>query len=728
MNEKIVNLLAQMTIEEKIGQLIQVTGDFFQDGRSEITGPLGQNNQLSDELKYTIGSVLGTSGADDVSEIQKNYLARSRLKIPLLFMADIIHGYKTIFPIPLGLAATFDPEMMRTAAQVSAAEAAAGGVKVTFAPMTDLVRDPRWGRVMESTGEDPHLNAVMAAAAVKGFQGELPIDATHIAATVKHFAGYGAPEGGREYNTVDISEWRFRDQYLGAYQAAIAAQAKLVMTSFNTLFGVPATGNHYLMQTILRGELKFNGVLISDWNAIAELLAHGTAQDIESAAKKALAAGVDIDMMAFAYAGLLAKVDQLSDDILALIDLAVQRVLNLKDELGLFDDPYIGISKEKEGEPSITFAHEQQALKAAEASVVLVKNAKRTLPIQATQRVFLTGPTANTGDLLGSWSWQGDVSQTETLCHQLNRHVDYLSYLPGVAYHEDISTDWAAIKQHVASADVVVVALGLPSSESGEATSLSNPALPSQQVAFLKKIQALGKPIVTVVVTGRPLILSTVAQLSDALLISFFPGTKGAEALTNILLGKTEPTGRLPMTCPQNVGQIPLYYNDYNTGRPNQTTDGSGENRYMSKYLDVSNAPLFPFGFGLGYADIAIKQAKLVQTTFSVDDDIAVEVTLSNDAEIAGTTVLQCYTHQQVGETVRPRKELKWFKRLEVDAKQQRQVTICVPVNTLTNVHSDLTTHVDPGTYDIMVGLDSEHLHRLTCEIQPGKEHSDADN
>lgn len=717
MNEKVVSLLAQMTIEEKIGQLVQVTGDFFQDGQSKITGPLDQAGQLKDEVRYTIGSVLGTSGADDVIKIQKDYLSHSRLKIPLLFMADIIHGYKTIFPIPLGLAATFNPDMMTTASQVAASESAAGGVKITFAPMTDLVRDPRWGRVMESTGEDPHLNAVMAAAAVKGFQGNLPIDDQHIAATVKHFAGYGAPEGGREYNTVDMSEWRFRDQYLASYQAAIDAQAKLVMTSFNTLFGIPATGNKYLMRDILRNELKFDGVLISDWNAIEELVQHGTAKDLNDAARQALASGVDIDMMAFAYAGLLEHADQLSDQILALIDESVLRMLNLKADLGLLDEPYRGISQQKEVDIELRAQNERQALRAAEEAIVMVKNGGDTLPITKQQRVFLTGPTANTGDLLGSWSWKGDVEQTDTLLNQLSHRVDHVAFLAGMTYHQDVTSDWDAIAAQVAASDVVVVALGLQSSESGEATSMSNPALPAGQVDYLKKLQALGKPIVTIVVTGRPLILTQVAELSDTLLISFFPGTKGAAALSNILVGQTEPTGRLPMTFPQNVGQIPIYYNDYNTGRPNQIDTGSGDNKYMSKYIDVSNAPLYPFGFGLGYTTITISQISLTHDKVTISDEIEVKVELNNSTSISGTTVLQCYTHQKVGQTVRPLKELKWFKKVKVAANSKETVTARIPVSALASYHSDLTRHVDTGDYDVLVGLNSATLSRRVFQV-----------
>ena len=718
MKKIVENLFLQMTIKEKIGQLIQVTGDFFQNGDSKITGPLSQENRLEEDVRYTVGSVLGISGASDVENIQKEYLEHNRLKIPLLFMADVVHGYKTIFPIPLGLASTFNPDMMTISSEVAASESAAGGVRVTFAPMTDLVRDPRWGRVMESTGEDPYLNSVMATASVKGFQGKLPIDETHVAATVKHLAAYGAPEAGREYNTVDISEWRFRDQYLSSYKAAIDAQVKLVMTSFNTLFGKPATGNKYLMKDILRDELTFDGVLISDWNAIEELIHHGTAEDLNNAAEIALDAGVDIDMMAFAYAKLLDNIDGIPGKVLELIDESAIRILELKKELGLFENPYIGISRQKENDVTMAQKNKQQALQVAEESIVLVKNNNGTLPLSPHQRVFLTGPTANTCDLLGSWSWKGDIDDTDSLLTQLKQKVDTIHFSEGITYHQNVPQDWNNIVDQVNDVDVIVVALGLQSSESGEATSMTNPVLPDGQIAYLRALQALGKPIVTIVITGRPLVLTTVDGLSDAVLISFFPGTMGAEALSNVLVGDTEPTGRLPMTFPENVGQIPIYYNAYNTGRPVEVGMENGEAKYISKYIDSPNEPLYPFGFGLGYANIGIVHVMITNYVVSESGTIQLVVQLANMSDYSGSTVLQCYTHQKVGETVRPLKELKWFKKIYLLANSKKEVTISLPVNNLVSVHSDLKSYVDEGYYDVMVGLNSSELSHDDIQIK----------
>ena len=483
-SEQVNQLMQAMTPAEKIGQLIQTTADVFPDGDAVVTGPMKSAN-LSAESVYTIGTVLGISGAKKIRQIQHDYLQHNRLQIPLIFMADVIHGYQTIFPIPLALGASFNPATMEQASQVAAQESAAGGIHVTFAPMVDLVRDPRWGRVMESTGEDPYLNSVMAAASVRGFQGD-QLDDHHVAACVKHFAAYGAAEAGREYNTVDVSEWRFKEQYLPAYQAAVDAQAALVMTSFNTLFGVPASANQHLMRDILRQEMKFNGVLISDWGAVAELINHGVAGDLQGAADLALKAGVDIDMMGYAYAKYLEKAAELDSTTAQLIDESARRVLELKDKLGLFTDPYRGLTETREATEIKTAASLAAAQQAAEDSLVLLKNQHQILPLAADTQAALVGPVANSGDLLGSWSWQGDPAQTETIKTALSTLMPKLAFAAGSGYHtsniRDLNEAVAVARQQ----DVIVVALGLPSDESGEATSLANIQLPAEQLQLLR--------------------------------------------------------------------------------------------------------------------------------------------------------------------------------------------------------------------------------------------------
>lgn len=715
-SQKVKEIMQQMTIEEKIGQLIQLSADFFQDGQAVITGPMKSSNLTLDTV-YTVGSVLGISGAKKVRQIQHDYLKNSRLKVPLLFMADVVHGYQTIFPIPLALGASFNPETMKIASQVAAQESAAGGVHVTFAPMVDLVRDPRWGRVMESTGEDPYLNSVMADASVRGFQGT-DLDGQHVAACVKHFAAYGAPEAGREYNTVDISEWRFKEQYLPAYQAAVDAQALLVMTSFNTLFGVPATANQHLMRDILRNELQFDGVLISDWDAIAELINHSVAGDLETAADLALKAGVDIDMMAFAYSKYLKKAASLDQTTADLIDESVTRILELKDKLGLFDDPYRGITEEREQNEIKTVANLTAVQTAAEESIVLLKNQRQTLPLAADTQAALIGPVAETGDLLGSWSWQGKTSETKSIQSALAAEMPNLKVATGVAYRSLNQKELAEALTVARQQDVIIVALGLPSSESGEATSLTNIKLPEEQLVLLRKLAQLNKPIISVIVSGRPMDLSEVDALSDAVVFAWFPGSRGAKAISNILLGKVNPSGKLPMTFPRSVGQVPIYYNHYHTGRPITNTPEDDENKYQSKYTDQKNSPLYPFGFGLSYADIKVKNVELAANEITTDGELKVNVTLINQSSRQGKTVIESYIHQHVSETVRPVKSLVDFDKVTIAANSSQTFSLSIPCERFAAVHTNLEKYVDAGQYTLMVGLDSENVIALPFVIK----------
>jgi beta-glucosidase len=707
-SKNIQDLMKQMTIEEKIGQLLQLSADFFQGDNVAITGPLKEAH-LGEAALYSAGSVLGISGAKTVRQVQNNYLKHSRLGIPLLFMADVVHGYKTIFPIPLALGASFDPQVMKTASTIAAKESAAGGIHITFAPMVDLVRDPRWGRVMESTGEDPYLNSVMAKAAVNGFQGTLPLDQEHIAACVKHFAAYGAPEAGREYNTVDISEWRFREQYLPAYAAAIEAQALLVMTSFNTLFGVPATVNQHLMRDILRNELQFHGVLISDWDAIGEIIHHGVAGDLQHAADLALKAGVDIDMMSFAYAKYLTKAAVLDTQIEQLINESAQRILILKEQLGLFNDPYRGLSDKRETEVTLTSKNLAAAQAAAEQSMVLLKNNHHTLPLNSATAISLVGPAADTGDILGSWSWQGDPEKTETIAAALAKQFSNLTVTPGTQYHHLQLSKLDDAVNASRQQEAIIAVLGLPASESGEATSVTDIKLPTEQLMLLRRLAKLNKPLITIVITGRPLDLTEVDALSDAVLLAWFPGSRGGAAIANVLSGKVDPSGRLPMTFPRNVGQVPIYYNAYNTGRPIAGTPADDENKYLSKYIDSANSPLYPFGFGLSYGDFTISDWTLSPQSVSPDQPLMVQATIHNAGNHAGTTVVQLYTHQTIGETVQPVKQLQAFKKISLAADQTQTITLTVPYDQLSTIHADLHRATDQGNYTAMLGFDSAH-------------------
>lgn len=708
MSQFVKELISKMTFAEKIGQMTQLSGDFFASGNAAITGPLQQAN-LSQADLYRVGSVLGVSGFEQVKKIQTNYLKQSRLKIPLLFMADVVHGYRTIFPIPLALAASFDPQLVRQASEIFSREAAAGGVHVTFAPMVDLVRDPRWGRVMEANGEDPFLNSQLAKASVEGIQGLRSIpDAEHVAACVKHFAGYGAVEAGREYNTVDVSEWRLRDQYLSGYQAAIDAGAPLVMTAFNTFQGKPATGNYHLMRDILRRELGFQGLLISDWDAIGEMIAHGTAADLQAAAQQALKAGVDIDMMSMAYLK-LANHNHLSSNLVALVDQAVERILNFKESLGLFADPFRGLAQRAEKQ-NLTTKNLQLAQQAAVESAVLLKNKNDLLPLAKDCKIGLVGNYADNPDLLGSWSWQGKTTETPTIKSALKAKFTKISSIQ----NQQLQTaDLQLLKQQ----DVIVACLGLSAQQSGEATSMTQPQLPEEQLALLRQLQQLNKPVVTVLITGRPLVLDPLVKSSDSLLLLWFPGSRGAAALTQILLGEEEPGGRLPMTFPQDLGQIPLYYNHFRTGRPLTGNQSDLDNKYLSKYIDQVNQPAFCFGYGLGYAKTTLSESQLDKETYQASDSIQVMVKIENHSDIAAKQVIQVYSQQIVGETVRPLWELKAFQKVKLQPKEIRKIEIDLPLSRLKYIHSDLKSRLDPGNYRLKVGFDSQSGLRQSFKI-----------
>ncbi|WP_439425491.1 beta-glucosidase BglX [Oenococcus alcoholitolerans] len=701
------NLLKQMTLDEKIGQLQQVTGDFFGSSGGAITGPIDdQAKKYIKDNVYNIGSVLGISGKKEIIDIQKNFLQHSRLKIPLLFMADIIHGYKTIFPIPLGLAASWDPKLIKDVAQASADEAAAEGISVTFSPMADLVRDPRWGRVMESTGEDPFLNSIYAKAFVEGYQGKDRIDNNHLAATVKHFAGYGAVEAGREYNTVDMSEWRFRSEYLPSYKAAVEAKAQLVMTSFNTLFGIPVTGNRYILQDILRKELSFDGVIISDWNSIGELIDHGVAENMGQAASLALKAGVDIDMMSFSYISQLENLIDSKKINIDLIDHAVYRILSLKKKLGLFDDPFRGLETKKVN--SHVFTDEKLALaqKAAEESIVLLKNDDKTLPLNIDDSVALVGDIGDSHDLLGSWSFKGDKLSVKTIKESLYSKFKKIVFAKGYKTASDFSSKMAEEAVAIAKKQkYIIFVAGLESEQSGEASSLTDIKIADNQIRLLKKLAELGKPIITLLVTGRPLDLTEIQKYSNAILLAWFPGTKGADALAKIITGETNPSGKITMTFPRNVGQTPIYYNHFNTGRP--LLDKNADEKYLSKYLDSPNDPLYPFGFGLSYSNFKIGQLTVDSKEIKENSSILASIIVHNPSKLDGDATVQWYIRDLSAEVVRPVKELKFFEKKLVKAGSSSKFIFRIDLSDLSYVHSNKKMYPDKGKFILAAGFSS---------------------
>lgn len=710
MAKNMESLLEQMTLEEKIAQLMQLATFFYKGaaGEGEITGPLEDMGIVNDVVQNS-GSVLGASGAWEVANIQREHLAENRLGIPLLMMADIVHGFKTIFPVPLAIGCSWDTELAEKSAEIAAKEASVSGVHVTFAPMVDLVRDPRWGRVMESTGEDPFLNSVFAKAFVRGFQGEDLTNDTHrVAACVKHFAAYGAPEGGRDYNTVNMSERQLRESYLPAYKAALDEGCEMVMTAFNTVDGIPASGNKKLMRDLLREEWNFDGVMISDWGAVKELIPHGVAEDEREAALKGLEAGVDIEMMTACYAknlGDLVESGELSE---ALIDESVLRILNLKNKLGLFENPYRGTSEELEKEVIMSEEHRQVAKELAIKSSVLLKN-DRVLPLNKEQRIALIGPFAKNGDVLGPWSWQGSKEAAVQVYDGLLAKTSEANLL--VAQGSDIETiTEEQLTQAVETAnraDVIVLALGEASEMSGEGGCRADIRLPEAQLKLIAKIRELGKPVVTVLFNGRPLDLHGVIAESDALLEAWYPGTEAGSAIADLLFGDANPSGRLTMSFPYSVGQVPVYYNCFNTGRP------QGENkqeRYVTHYLDIPNEPLLPFGYGLSYTTFHYSDMNLSADSLTEDSSIDVTVNVTNTGERAGEETVQFYIRDLSGEIVRPLKELKGYEKIWLEPGETKQVTFIITEDQLRYYHSDLTFQSDKGKFHAMTGPNSNEL------------------
>lgn len=711
-------LLSQMTLDEKIGQLTQVTGDFFSDKAEERTGPMSQLG-LGDEELSNVGTVLGVTGAAECRRIQTEYMKRNRLHIPTLFMGDVIHGCRTIFPIPLALGSSWNEDAARKMAEVSAREASAAGIDVTFSPMVDLVRDPRWGRVLESTGEDPLLNGRLAAAMVKGYQGGddaegLGERTDHVAACVKHFAAYGAAMGGRDYNTVDMSERVLRDMYLPGYKAALDAGAAMVMTSFNTVDGIPSTGNKHLMRDILREEMGFDGVLISDFGAVKELIAHGVAADETEAAKLSIEAGTDIEMMTICYMRHLREIVENGSVDEALINEAVMRILKLKNDLGLFENPYRGVDEETESKVTLCDAHRQSAREIAGESIVLLRNERKTLPLDEGGHVALAGPFAASHDILGAWSWKGVCEESVTLRDAL-READGSEGWLSVAQHtgNPLDVDEAAVAEAVELAkrsDVIVLALGEPQEWGGEAASRSNISLPKTQIDLYHAVRdAAGDHcrVVVVLFNSRPLVLSDIAD-ADAIVEAWFPGTEGGRAVADILLGGVNPSARLSMSFPVNVGQIPVFYNCENTGRPfNPETP---DEKYQSKYLDVSNDPAYPFGYGLSYSEFSYGPVAVSSNEFAAGKPLEASVEVANVSDVDGLETVQLYVRDIAARVSRPIRQLKDFKRVRIAAGETVTVRFTLDEADVRYVHPDLTEASDPGEFDVWIAPNSRDL------------------
>lgn len=695
-------LLKSLSLDEKIGQLMMISPHLFiKDSDTEMMGPLKELGILKADI-FKSGSVLGIGNAEEMIYVQKTYLEQSRHKIPLIFMADIIHGYETIFPVPLALASSFNDELLQMVARVSALEASTAGIQVTFAPMVDLVRDPRWGRVVESFGEDPYLMQRFAAAQVKGYQGDSVNKEGFIASCVKHFAAYGLAESGKDYNTVDLSRPNLFQNYLSGFKGAIDQGAKLVMTAFNIFEGVPATINEYLLQDVLRGKLNFKGTIISDYASLKETITHGVAPGEYEAAVAGVKAGLNIEMATALYIKNL-KTALTKGDIKEFeIDALVMDVLQLKKDCGLFDNPYKGANLLKEQQIVRSKAHLNKALEVAEESIVLLKN-ENLFPIKKNTKIALLGCYANNPLINGPWSWHGSKHQNETLHHIFKDNFD-------VVYMNDTTNlDYMKLNE----ADIILIAAGENEKDSGEAHSKANIKLPYDQEAFIKEIKSkTNKSIGLILFNGRPLDLSNIIDDVDALLECFFPGSMGAQAISNIVSGKINPSAKLTMSFPRSVGQIPIYYNHLPTGRPYHP---AGE--YTSFYLDMDAAPLFPFGFGLSYSNFEYTNIKISTNTLTMKDKITLFVDVTNNSNIKGKEIIQLYIHDHFAAVSRPVKQLINFKKVLFEAQETKTIEFDITIEDLKYYDSNLNQRVDAGGFSLMVGPNSNDLHSVECYL-----------
>ncbi|MBX9190010.1 beta-glucosidase [Bacteroides sp. K03] len=758
MNRFIDALMKKMTVDEKIGQLnLPVTGD--------ITTGQAKSSDIAGKIKRgEVGGLFNLKGVEKIRDVQKLAVENSRLGIPLLFGMDVIHGYETIFPIPLGLSCTWDMKAIEESARIAAVEASADGISWTFSPMVDISRDPRWGRVSEGSGEDPFLGSLIARAMVNGYQGKEPSSQLkrndEIMACVKHFALYGAGEGGRDYNTVDMSRQRMYNEYFPPFEAAIEAGVGSVMASFNEVDGVPATANKWLMTDVLRGQWGFGGFVVTDYTGISEMIDHGIG-DLQTVSARAINAGVDMDMVSDGFVSTLKKSIQEGKVSMMTLNTACRRILEAKYKLGLFDDPYKYCDPKRPARDIFTRSHRDAARRIASESFVLLKNDNQTLPLKATGTIAVIGPLADTRtNMPGTWSVAAVLDRSPSLIEGLREMVGRMDEMPlnqpnepwyiplmengadinllyakgsnlisDAAYEEratmfgrslnrDNRTDAELLKEAIATAnkaDVIVAALGESSEMSGESSSRTNLDLPDVQQTLLKALVATGKPVVLVLFTGRPLVLNWEQANVPAILNVWFGGSEAAYAIGDVLFGRVNPSGKLTMSFPQNVGQIPLYYAHKNTGRP--LHDGKWFEKFRSNYLDVTNEPLYPFGFGLSYTTFAYSDISLSQTSMNMQGVLTASVNVTNTGAFPGGEVVQLYIRDLVGSTTRPVKELKGFERIYLQPGQTRTVTFKIAPEMLKFYNYDLQYVVEPGDFSIMIGPNSRDVQTASVRL-----------
>lgn len=725
------NLLKRMTLEEKIGQLnLPVTG--------EITTGQAKSSDIATKIKQgEVGGLFNLKGVDKIRDVQRLAVENSRLGIPLLFGMDVIHGYETIFPIPLGLSCTWDIPAIEESARIAAVEASADGISWTFSPMVDISRDPRWGRVSEGSGEDPFLGALIARAMVRGYQGKDMSRNDEIMACIKHFALYGAAEAGRDYNTVDMSRQRMFNDYMLPYQAGVEAGAGSVMASFNEVEGVPATANKWLMTDVLRGTWGFNGFVVTDFTGISEMIEHGIG-DLQTVSARAINAGVDMDMVSEGFIGTLKKSVEEGKVSVETVNTACRRILEAKYKLGLFDNPYKYCDLKRPARDIFTKEHRAAARKIAGESFVLLKNEGLSptlapvLPLSPTGTIAVIGPLANTrSNMPGTWSVAAVLDKSPSLVEGLTEWVGNqgkILYAKGsnligdAAYEEratmfgrslnrDNRTDQQLLDEALkiaSQADVIVAALGESSEMSGESSSRTNLNLPDVQHTLLEALLKTGKPVVLVLFTGRPLVLNWEQEHVPAILNVWFGGSEAGPAIGDVLFGAVNPGGKLTMTFPKSVGQIPLYYAHKNTGRP--LKEGKWFEKFRSNYLDVDNDALYPFGYGLSYTTFRFSGITLNRSSIGMDNELVASVTVTNTGDRAGSEVVQLYIRDLVGSVTRPVKELKGFEKIYLQPNESRTVRFTIAPEMLKFYNADLKFVAEPGDFDVMIGPDSRNV------------------
>jgi beta-glucosidase len=715
-DEKVDSVLKLMTLDEKIGQMNQYNGDW------DATGPITKDGDKQNQIrKGMLGTMLNVTGVEHTRELQEIAM-ESRLKIPLLFGQDIIHGYRTIFPIPLAEACSWDTNAIKLSARIAATEAAAAGVHWTFAPMVDIARDPRWGRVMEGAGEDPYLGSVIAAARVRGFQGNGLGNTDAVMACAKHFAAYGAAIGGRDYNSVDMSLRTLWEIYLPPFKAAEEAGAATFMNSFNDLNGIPATGNKYLQRDILKGKWNFKGFVVSDWGSIGEMINHGYAKDGYDAALKAVTAGCDMDMESRSYINNLSKLVKDGKIKVDLINDAVRRILRKKFEMGLFDDPFKFCDTVREQQQWNNTENLKAEKTVAEKSIVLLKNENHLLPLnKQTKTIALIGPFIKAiRDNLGFWSyqWPDDTARIVTIFQGIKNKVSSdtkILYAKGCKINDSSTAGFAEAIDVAKQADIVIMSVGEASDWSGEAKSRSNLHLPGMQEELIKAIHATGKPVVVMINAGRPLIFNWTADNVPAILYTWWLGTKAGDAIADVLFGDYNPSAKLPISFPRTEGQIPIYYNHFSTGRP-ATSDS--DRFYRSAYIDLSIYPKYCFGYGLSYTNFNYSDIRLSSSIMKANQPITASITVTNNGDYDGEETVQLYIQDLVGSVVRPVKELKGFQKIFLKKGESKQVSFNVNVDMLKFYNGQLQYIYEPGDFKVYIGTNSQDVKEAAFALQ----------